>query len=187
MSLTFYEKAFADNYEEFITYYPAFYQQVYEMREILRAQGRLMDGVEAKIEQAYLNNFIDCADAETIGNLETFLNLEYNHTKELEMRRRIVKTHFAGGGKMSGSLIKAIIKELTDQDCDVSFDSSKLVIEIPFHDDVDIAVIREVLNNSTIPAHIAVDIYLSESSKGNIRAGIVWQDDEVFNLKEARL
>lgn len=186
MSLSFYEKAFANSYEELITYYPAFYRQVYEMQEILKAQGKLVDGIENGIERAYLNNFIDCADAETIGSLETFLRLEYNHTKDLEMRRRIVKTHFAGSGKMSASLIKAIIKELTDQDCDVSFYNSKLVIEIPFHD-VDTAVIREVLNNSTIPAHIAIDIYLSESSKENIRAGIVWQDDEVFNLKEAGL
>ena len=52
MSLSFYEKAFANNYEELITYYPAFYQQVYEMQEILKAQGKLADGVEAGIERA---------------------------------------------------------------------------------------------------------------------------------------
>ena len=119
MSLSFYEKAFANNYEELITYYPAFYQQVYEMQEILKAQGKLADGVEAGIERAYLNNFIDYADAETIGNLETFLRLEHNRTKELEMRRRIVKAHFIGNGKMSATLIKSMLQAYTEAEVDI--------------------------------------------------------------------
>lgn len=119
MSLSFYEKAFANNYEELITYYPAFYQQVYEMQEILKAQGKLADGIENGIERAYLNNFIDYADAETIGNLETFLRLEHNRTKELEMRRRIVKAHFVGNGKMSATLIKSMLQAYTEAEVDV--------------------------------------------------------------------
>lgn len=119
MSLTFYEKAFENNYEELITYYPAFYQQVYEMQEILKAQGKLADGIEAGIERAYLNNFIDYADAETIGNLETFLKLDYNRTKELEMRRRIVKAHFVGNGKMSATLIKNMLQAYTEAEVDI--------------------------------------------------------------------
>ena len=119
MSLTFYEKDFANNYEELITYYPAFYQQVYEMQEILKAQGKLADGVENGIERAYLNNFIDYADAETIGNLETFLKLDHNKVKDLEMRRRIIKAHFVGNGKMSASLIKSMIQAYTDAEVDV--------------------------------------------------------------------
>lgn len=119
MSLTFYEKAFANNYEELITYYPAFYQQVYEMQEILKAQGKLADGIENGIERAYLNNFIDYADAETIGNLETFLKLDHNRTKELEMRRRIIKAHFVGNGKMSATLIKSMLQAYTEAEVDV--------------------------------------------------------------------
>lgn len=119
MSLTFYEKAFENNYEELITYYPAFYQQVYEMQEILKAQGKLADGIEAGIERAYLNNFIDYADAETIGNLETFLKLKHNRTKELEMRRRIVKAHFVGNGKMSATLIKSMLQAYTEAEVEV--------------------------------------------------------------------
>lgn len=119
MSLTFYEKAFENNYEELITYYPAFYQQVYEMQEILKAQGKLADGIENSIERAYLNNFIDYADAETIGNLETFLKLDHNRTKELEMRRRIVKAHFVGNGKMSATLIKSMLQAYTEAEVDV--------------------------------------------------------------------
>lgn len=119
MSLSFYEKAFANNYEELITYYPAFYQQVYEMQEILKAQGKLADGIEAGIERAYLNNFIDYADAETIGNLEVFLKLGHNRTRELEMRRRIVKAHFVGNGKMSATLIKSMLQTYTEAEIDV--------------------------------------------------------------------
>lgn len=119
MGLTFYEKDFTDNYEELMTYYPSFYQHVYEMQEILKAQGKLADGIEAGIERAYLNNFIDYADAETIGNLEVFLKLGHNQTKELEMRRRIVKAHFVGNGKMSATLIKSMLQAYTEAEVGV--------------------------------------------------------------------
>jgi hypothetical protein len=119
MSLTFYEKDYASNYEELATYYPLYYQDVYEMQEILKAEGHLADGIENGIERAYLNNFIDYADAETIGKLEAFLSLDHNKTKELEMRRRIIKAHFVGNGKMSATLIKSMIQAYTDADVDV--------------------------------------------------------------------
>lgn len=119
MSLTFYEKDFANNYEELITYYPIFYQQVYEMQEILKVQGKLADGVERGIERAFLNNFIDYADSETIGNLETFLKLDHNKIKDLEMRRRIIKAHFVGNGKMSATLIKSMLQVYTEAEVDV--------------------------------------------------------------------
>ena len=44
--MRFYEKQFENNFEEMITYYPRFYRDVYEMVEILKANGRVFDRME---------------------------------------------------------------------------------------------------------------------------------------------
>lgn len=64
--MKFYDKYFKSNYEELITYYPRYYRDVFEMVEILKAEGRIADELEAHIEQAYLNNFVLTADLETV-------------------------------------------------------------------------------------------------------------------------
>ncbi len=175
MNLTFYEKVFANNYEELITYYPAFYQQVYEMQEILKAQGKLADGVEAGIERAYLNNFIDYADAETIGNLETFLKLDYNRTKELEVRRRIVKAHFVGNGKMSATLIKNMLQAYTKAEVDIRFEpfdeDGNNMLFIDFQRGVEETVyISDIINlfGRRIPAHIKCKMNIGYKQHGMI-------------------
>lgn len=87
---------------------------------------------------------------------------------------------------MTGSRIKAIVKDCCGVDCEVTFGSSRLVIEIP-SDAVNADMLREVINHYTIPAHIAIDIYFTEREMEQIRTGIIWQADEIFNLKEAEL
>ena len=57
--MKFYEKYYASNYEELITYYPRFYRDVFEMVEILKAYGRIADNLENNIEQIFFNSFID--------------------------------------------------------------------------------------------------------------------------------
>lgn len=161
MSLKFYEKGYESNYEELLTYYPGFYREVYEMREILKAQGKLADGLENSIEQIYFNNFIDTADAETIGKLEAFLHMEYNKARELEVRRRIVKAHFVGYGIASASELKAIVKSYTNSDVDIRFEpfdeagNNMLFIDFQRGEE-ETLYISDVINllEERIPAHI---------------------------------
>lgn len=162
MSLKFYEGAYESNYEELLTYYPGFYREVYEMKEILKAQGKLADGLEGSIEQIYLNNFIDTADAETIGKLEAFLHMEYNKARELEVRRRIVKAHFVGYGIASASELKAIVKSYTNSDVDIRFEpfdeAGNNMLFIDFQRGAEETLyISDVINllEERIPAHIA--------------------------------
>lgn len=112
--MKFYEKYYASNYEELITYYPRFYRDVFEMVEILKAQGRIADGMEGNIEQAFLNGFIDYADEATISKLERFLEIGLNRNRTLEERRRLVKSYFIGFGKISASLICQMIGAYTN-------------------------------------------------------------------------
>lgn len=109
----FYNKYFKSNYEELITYYPKFYRDVLEMMAILEAEGNLADDMEDNIEQVFNNCFIDTADENTIGNLEKFLYLGLYKQRSLEERRRLVKSLFVGGGKISASMISEMIAAYT--------------------------------------------------------------------------
>lgn len=122
--MRFYEKYFKNNYEELITYYPRFYRDVYEMVEILKAQGRITDQLEDDIEQTYLNNFIDYADEATIENLEKFLMIGLNKSRTLEERRRLVKSYFVGSGKVSATMLKEMIESYTNAPVEVLFEPS---------------------------------------------------------------
>ena len=120
--MKFYDKYYTSNYEELITYYPRFYRDVFEMVEILKAHGRIADGMEDNIEQAYLNGFIDYADEATIAKLERFLEIGLNRNRTLEERRRLVKSYFVGFGKISATLIKQMIGAYTNAPVDCRFE-----------------------------------------------------------------
>lgn len=112
--MKFYDKYFKNNYEELITYYPRFYRDVFEMVEILKANGRISDKLEEDIEQAYLNCFIEYADEETITKLEKFLMIGLNKSRTLEERRRLVKSYFVGFGKVSAAMLEEMITSYTN-------------------------------------------------------------------------
>lgn len=122
--MKFYEKYFASNYDELITYYPRFYREVFEMVEILKAHGRIADELEGNIEQTYLNSFIDHADEETITKLEKFLMIGLNKSRSLEERRRLVKSYFVGFGKVSATMLEEMIQSYTNAEVESRFEPS---------------------------------------------------------------
>lgn len=120
--MKFYDKYFENNYQELLTYYPRFYRDVFEMVEILKAQGRLADGIEGNIERTYLNCFIDYADEETVEKLEKFLMIGLNKSRTIEERRRLVKSYFVGFGKVSASMLEEMIQSYTGASVDIKFE-----------------------------------------------------------------
>lgn len=159
--MKFYEKYYANNYDELITYYPRFYRNVFEMAEILKAHGRILDGVERNIEQVYRNSFIDHADEATISKLENFLKIGQNKNRTLEERRRLVKSYFVGSGKISASKIYQMIAVYTDSPvtCKLEpFDdegNNRLYIEIQSNEEETICT-RDIfaLLSKKIPANL---------------------------------
>ncbi len=159
--MKFYEPYYANNYEELITYYPRFYRNVFEMVEILKAYGRILDDIERNIEQTYLNGFIDYADEATISKLENFLKIGQNKNRTLEERRKLVKSYFVGSGKISASKIYRMIAVYTDSPviCKLEpFDdegNNRLYIEIQSNEEETICT-RDifVLLSKKIPANL---------------------------------
>ena len=109
------------NYDELITYYPRYYRDVLEMDAILHAEGRLADGLQNGIDLILMNNFIDGADEDTIGKFEQFLGLSLLKRRYVEERRRLVKSFFAGMGKVSATRIAETIRAYTGAETTCDF------------------------------------------------------------------
>ena len=163
----YYNNGFESTYEELVSFYPAFYRDVLEMKAILEANGRVCDTVIDTINGILENAFVNSADEATISRLEAFLNVTPTAGSSLEERRRLVYSFFVGFGKMSASKIKETIRALTGADSSVSFEetddagNNSLIIEFERGENPEISLddINTVLSRK-IPAHVAYETYL---------------------------
>lgn len=131
------------------------------MNEILKAQGRLADGLANSVERIFSDCFIDTAESSIISSYEKILGIKIDTVKSLEERRRLVKAYLVGSGKISASIISEMIKAYTGADvrCELSlFDSEKNNILKIFAQRGDGLLIDlkdvETLLSEKLPAHI---------------------------------
>ena len=154
--MKFYSRYYAGSYEELLTYYPRFYRGVFEMVEILKAFGRIADGLVAGVERVFLNNFIADADAETIKEWEGILRISYTEQLTLDQRKRIVIGRLCGNGHIGEQEIREIIANYTENPVEIDF---KLGV-------ISVGIEGEVFGETNlldtlcrrIPAHLAVDM-----------------------------
>lgn len=172
--------------DELDSYLPKFWRGIREMEANNTFAGFTLDRMAEDMEQTVRDRFFDSCSEGMLARYEAFLHITSAQETDIGDRRSVLKVKWNGSGKMTGRRIKAIVKELTGENCEVTLGSSRLVIEIPLSDGVDEKIIRDVISRQ-IPAHIAVDIYFLEERKVFARFGAIWQDDEVFELKEAVL
>lgn len=157
----YYSNGFENSYEELITYYPAFYRDVFEMRAILEANGRICDTIIDTINAVIENSFVQSADESTITRLEAFLNIKTDKNRPLEERRRLVYSFFVGFGKVSASSLKESIKAITGADSKIEFKISDekgnntlfIMIERGDNETLNFADIETILTQR-LPAHI---------------------------------
>lgn len=158
------------NFEELISYYPVFYREVYEMVEILKAQGRLTDNLQNSIEQVFSNQFIDSADEGVISSYEKIMGITSETSKTIEERRRLVKARLIGSGKISASLISDMIKVYTGGDVNCSLEpcdsegSNCLYINAERGNSPQLDVNSiELLLSEKLPAHLEYELSLGFS------------------------
>lgn len=117
----FFNSDWENCYEELISWYPVFYREVRELKAILQAHGGLADGMQAAIEQVVNNAFVETADVAVIERLESFLGIGLNKSKDIEERRRLMKSYMAGFGKVSASLLAEMISSYTGAEVEAEF------------------------------------------------------------------
>ena len=174
----YYNKNGFDNcYEELLTFYPIFYREIFEMNELLKTYGGLLDVIQKNIDTMLANNYIQTADETTITKFEKFLYVNTDKTKSLEERRRFVLSFFIGFGRISATKIKAVIKNYTNAEADVQFKradkngNNRLFVTCDrgTEDVLRMYDIADILTRK-IPAHIFLSVlikYVFECSKSN--------------------
>lgn len=149
------------SYEELITYYPRFYREVYEMVEILKTEGGLIDDVISGAEQIQKNLYIDTADEATIRALERFIGISLYSSRTLDERRRFVRAFFTGFGRVSATGIEETIRAYTGAEVECRFEpfdeagNNKLYIDFE-RGDVETLYYSDIMQilSRMIPAHI---------------------------------
>lgn len=157
-----------NSFEELLNMYPSFYRGVYEMLELLKAQGNVSDNLKSDIQQVFYNQFIDTADCNTISEFEKVFNLK-SSSKTLNERREIVKACLTSSGKLSASKISDVINAYTgakptitfeSENYQAKFDTLTINAERGMGNTVDIAEIMKLISNK-IPAHIFYNLILN--------------------------
>ena len=174
------KNTFEHCYDELQTFHPTFHLDIYEMREILWANGRQLDELIHHIDKAIYNNFILESDEEIISRLEAFLWIPTDKQKPLYERRRLVFSCFVGFGKVSATKIKKIISVFTPAPCEVSFMNSTISIEITRDiDDSYLLADCYFIIRKKIPAHLDLMITLISSFEASYYIG-----SEITSYKE---
>lgn len=154
--MKFYNRYYQNCYEELLTYYPDFYKNVYEMTEILKAFGRLSDGLESTVEQTYFNNFILYADSPTVKIWENIFGITYSENLTLDQRKRVVIGFLSGGRHIGEQEIKSLITNYTLSPTAVDFVNGVIKIRT----DGEIFDEENLLKtlSQRIPAHLKIDM-----------------------------
>lgn len=161
----FYNRQFASNYDELISYYPRYYRDVREMVAILKANGRLLDGAQDAIEGIYTSGFIDSMDEAAIVELERFLHIRTRSQRTLEERRRLIKSYIIGFGKVSATLLSEMLQAYTGSPSDIKLEpfddrfNNKLYISTSPQNEFSFLVsdVLDILSKK-VPAHIPFSI-----------------------------
>lgn len=145
-----------NNFKELCAAMPLFYLDVREMRAILRAQGRLLDGICAGTEEIVDANFILTANEATIRQWERVFKITYKGRPTLDQRRRVVIGYIIGFGHIGEKEIRAIIAQYTPNHVDFDFQRGNIIIFI----DGEIFDEDNMLNTllRRIPAHLCLNI-----------------------------
>lgn len=156
--------------KELASYLPKYWRDIREMEANNTFAGYTLDRMAADMEKTVQDRFFDSCSEIMLARYEAFLHITPAEGTSIEDRRSMVKMKWNGGGKMTGTRIKAIVKECCGADCEVTFGSSQLVVDMTFRDDPAgyMAMIREAITNSTIPAHIEIEF------KGNVDLSIIF-------------
>lgn len=163
---TFYNQQ-RSGYEELVSYGPYFYKNILEMDANYKFAGKTLDIMANGLETIIHDQFIDSADEETISRMEKWLAIDDAKSRSLEDRKKKVKLIWNGGEKLSGNLIKNMVKSYTGCDEDPSVRMTtflRIQTQAKEENTIYLADLLDQLNRMK-PAHIRLEFNVVFSSK----------------------
>ncbi|MDE6567922.1 MAG: YmfQ family protein [Lachnospiraceae bacterium] len=165
-----------------IDYCPSVIKNIREMSEICNAEQPEFDNIHKEVDRLLTNRFISTADESGIERFEKELDIIPTPNQGIEERRIAV-------------IIKTRKKSLSFKDIiNMIRNYSNIIYLIPDYNKGELNVITRGTEDTTaiyetLDEIIAlnISIHIAVAELGYIKAGAIWQDDEVFSLKEATL
>ncbi len=159
-------------YDELKSYLPQVFTSIFDVDIFLKAVGNQADAVNRDTFQMRDNLFIHTSDEETILRWEKFLGIPYDITKTFEDRQKLIVSYFSRG-KIGAKEIKDIVKVFTISPVRVSFNNSKITVEI-MRDNTDTFILTDcyMILRKKLPAHLDFDIKILSTLETNVFYGV---------------
>lgn len=181
-----------NSYERIRRFVPVFYLDVFEMDSIYRVDGSLVDDLLDSIDIVKANRYILSADEETTSRLEKFLGLKTNPNKNLDERRRLVASYFAGFGKINKTKIKEMMKSFTGTDSDVAlklYNGTDEAIYITLHrgehESINADDVKKILFDR-LPAQLMIVCDVAYTNKELKNSGITYGYLKKYTYRQVR-
>lgn len=147
------------NYEQIVDMGPKWWTEYLEMDANYRYAGWTLDLMAHFLEMLVLNEFPRYCDEKTLRIFEQLLGVEYNEAASVDERRRTVAAYWSGDGKISKSLIEAIVSSYTGQHANVRWQGETLMIDFDNTQTaiVSMSMLQRILKRK-MPAHIDYQI-----------------------------
>lgn len=168
--------------KKLIEYLPQFMQNFSELKELLRVVNIETDSINILIQKILDEAFIEDCTEYGLRKYENFLHIIPADGESLETRRSRVLLYWDNSVPYSyRNLIRQLNNYCGADNYDI--DQVNYLVSLSVYGKTDISVIREFLEK-VLPENILYEVWHTAGFEGFSRTGIVWQDDEIFTLRQ---
>ena len=171
MNNTVFNNQQRSGYKELFSYGPYFYKDILEMDTNYRFAGMTIDVAAESLEKLIDNQFIAYAGENIITRMEMWLGINVDTSKTLEDRRKRVALSWNGGEKLTGTLIKSLVKSYTgcDETPQVTMSNSLLIkTQIKEENTIYVSDLAEQIE-AMKPAYVLVNMEFVYATKIKVR------------------
>lgn len=167
-----------------IEYLPDFMQKFSEIKELMQAANMETDRIYPLIGKSLDEAFIEDCSEYGIRKYESCLHIIPDESKTLETRKSRVLLYWNDTVPYTYQALIAKLNTycgISNYDIDADLENYNIFISI--YSKEDISDIEQYIKD-TLPQNIAYDVRTSIGNASFVKIGAIWQDDEVFDLKE---
>lgn len=162
-------------------------QKLKEMKEIMRVEETKFKVLESDVEKVLNNAFIKDCDEYGIKKYERLLGIIIMPEDSLESRKSRVQLYWNNEIPYTyRTLIRQLNVYCGVNNYDIDADLKNYDISFSIYGKVDLMEIESFLEK-ILPENIMYHIFAATEFLGKGRNGIVWQEDEIFTLRQVIL
>ena len=150
---TYFNNFVQTGYDELKEWTPAYYQTIKEADANLQFAGKTIDKMAQALEDWCANMFIDTMSEDMLSRMESFYHLD-NSGRDLEERRRLLKSAQIGSGKLDIDRIRRIINVYAGVDCEFEFLHELIITLHAGNKIIDFTDFTDIIGKQ-IPAHLS--------------------------------